>query len=494
MANFVIKRNGTDITDTIQWQSIDNKNVLTKEVSTLQFTIEIPLGNATTSLPQLGDTIDLYDQASNHIFGGILTDCEMTVPNGGLNMEYQLTATDWGFLLDSKLVNKTYAAMDPADILADIIANYAQAGFNATTYVTRGNFLITTLQFNQMPVTKAIQKLAQTIDWEWFVDANKNIWFFDGAVDDGSGAAVGDGHNAPFNIDLTSGNIIKDSLDITQTIKNLKNSVYVIGGTKDSVFTAITTPDVYTSVAGQLVYSLGYQYDESTITVTLNGVAQSVGPLNQSNIADYQVLYQSGKPPFIQFVSDPGSGNTIKIFGTASIPIVAHVTNPASIATYGEIQDVITDTQILSTNQAIQRAQADLLQYGHAVYDVKFNTRTPGLAVGQTIMMTLPTTGFAVTNYALVIKSVEAVGYTPTKLLWQVEAIGSDVVTYTDIMTTLLLQEQTSTDTSNTVLQEVFSFAEPITLADVLTVTPGTRPYTWGQTLPSLRWGFFTWD
>ena len=47
MANFVIKRNGTDITDTIQWQSIDNKNVLTKEVSTLQFTIEIPLGNAT---------------------------------------------------------------------------------------------------------------------------------------------------------------------------------------------------------------------------------------------------------------------------------------------------------------------------------------------------------------------------------------------------------------------------------------------------------------
>jgi hypothetical protein len=343
-----------------------------------------------------------------------------------------------------------------------------------------------------MPVTKAIQKLATAIDWDWFVDADKNIWFFEGAVDDGSGAAVGAGVPAPFNIDLTEGNIIKDSLDVDQNIKNLKNSIYVIGGTKEQIFTAGDTPDVYKTVAGQLVYPIGYVYEISTMVVTLDGSPQSVGPLNQSNLYDYDCFYQSSKPSFIQFASDPGGGHTLKVFGFASVPIVAHVQNSASITEYGEIQDVITDTSILSTQEAIVRAQADLLQYGHAVYDVKFNTRTPGLQIGQTILLKLPTTGFAVTSYAMVIKSIEATGYTPTSLIFAVEAIGSDVVTYTDLMTQLLLSEQQNQDTSNTVLQEVLVVSESLTVADVLSYSTTTKPYTWGQT-PTLRWGFFSW-
>lgn len=493
MAAFSIKLNTTtDITAMVDWTTIDNKNVLTKEISTLQFTCPIPLGNATTNLPQLGQQIDLYDQANNHIFGGIVTENEMTVPKGGLVMEYQITATDWGFLLDSKLVNQTYGMMDPADILADIIANFAQPGFNTTLYVKRGNFLVSSIQFNYLPVTKAIQKLATAIDWDWFVDPDKNIWFFQGAVDDGSGASVGTGVFAPFNIDLTSGNIILESLDVDYNITNLKNSIYVIGATKEQNFTQATTPDVYTSVAGQLVYSLGYNYDLSTMTVLLAGVPQAVGALNQSQIDTYQVYYQSGKPSFIQFASDPGNGHSIVVFGTASIPIVAHVQNSASIATYGEIQDVITDTNITTSAEAFQRAEADLLQYGHAVYDVKFNTRTPGLQIGQTMLITLPTSAYGVTAYPVVIKSVEAIGYTPTSLLWQVEAIGSDVVTYTDIMTQLLLAEQQTQSSDNTVLQELLPVEEAINIQETIAVTAYTKPYVLGPATPSFRLGMST--
>ena len=489
MSNFVIKRNGTDITDTVQWQSIDNKNVLTKEISTLSFIVEIPLGNAATNLPVLGDTIDLYDQASNHIFGGVVTENEMTIPKGGLVMEYQLTATDWGFLLDSKLVNQTYGMLDPADILADILTNFAQPGFT-TTHVNRGNFLINTIKFNYLPVTKAIEKLAKQIGWDWFVDANKDLWFFQGAVDDGSGASVGAGIPAPFNINLTEGNVIKDSLDIDYTIKNLKNSIYVIGGNKTAIFTLSNTPDVYKTVAGQLVYSLGYDYSYSTMSVTLDGSPLSVGQLNQSDIASYQVFYQSGKPSFIQFASDPGGGHTLKIAGYASVPIVAHVENAASVSTYGEIQDVVTDTQITSNSEAFQRANAELLQYGHAVYDVKFKTRTPGLQVGQTISLTLSTSAFGVSGYALVIKSVEATGYTPTSLIWDVEAIGSDVVTYTDIMTQLLLQEQSTQDTDNTVLQQQLPILESVVITETVTLAHVTLPYVLGPATPAMRLGF----
>ena len=436
------------------------------------------MGNATTSLPVLADTIDLYDQNGNHIFGGLVTESEGTIPKGGLVMEYQITATDWGFELDSKLVNTTYASMDPADILAAILHTYANAGFT-THHVNRGNFLINTIRFNYMPVTKAIQKLAQTIDWDWFVDPNKDLWFFQGAIDTGSGGSVGSGVVAPFNIDLTAGNIIKDSLDIDYNIKNLKNSVYVIGSTREQTFTALTTPDVYTSVNGTFVYPLAYAYDLSSMFVTLGGVPQVIGELNSANASLYQVLYsQAGK--FIQFQSDPGGGNKIVTYGNAIVPIIAHAQNNASIALYGEIQDVITDTQITSTSEAFLRAQADLLQYGHAVYDVKFNTRTCGLQIGQTIYMTLPTTGYAPASYPLVIKSVEATGYTPTELIFAVEAIGSDTVTFTDVMTTLLLQEQTAQNTDNTILQVLLSVEEAIILTETITVRSGTRPYKYG--------------
>ena len=164
----------------------------------------------------------------------------------------------------------------------------------------------------------------------------------------------------------------------------------------------------------------------------------------------------------------------------AIVPIIAHAQNNASIAAYGEIQDVITDTQITSTSEAFQRATADLLQYGHAVYDVKFSTRTPGLQIGQTIYITLPTTAYAPANYPLVIKSVEATGYTPTELIYAVEAIGSDVVTFTDVMTTLLLQEQTAQQTDNTILQVLLSVEEAITLTETITLRSGTRPYQYG--------------
>jgi hypothetical protein len=484
---FVIKRNGTDITATIDWPTVNIKSILTKEVSTAQFDVLIPLGTSTSSLPVLGDQIDIYDQSNNHIFGGLVTESEATIPKGGLVIDYQITATDWGFKLDSKLVTKTYVNEDPADILNDIITNFASAGFTQH-HVQRGNFLVGTIKFNYLPVTKAIEKLAKAIGWDWFVDPSKDLWFFQGSVDNGGGATVGSGVPAPFNIDLTTGNIIKDSLDIDYTIKNLKNSVYVIGSTKQTQFTAVTTPDVYTSVAGQLVYTLGYDYLFSTLSLSVDGVLQTVAELNNATPGSAYAYYQAGKPAFIQFNSDPGSGPIIKVYGTANVPIVAHVQNSASITTYGEIQDVITDTTITSSPEAFERAQADLLQFGHPVYDVKFNTRTPGLEIGQTIYLNL--SAFGITNYPLVIKSVQAIGYTPFNLLFQVEAIGSDTVTFVDIMTTLLLQEQATTDTDNTVLQVLESIEEGITLADVLTATSASGPYKYGAVSPNPKYNF----
>src|SRR5208337_4074516 len=89
-----------------------------------------------------------------------------------------------------------------------------------------------------------------------------------------------------------------------------------------------------------------------------------------------------GGSPYVKLTSDPGAGHTLKIFGNASLPIVAHLRAPASIALYGEFQDTIIDKQIKSIQEAQARADGELIQFDHPVFDVKFDTLQPGLAIG----------------------------------------------------------------------------------------------------------------
>jgi hypothetical protein len=161
---------------------------------------------------------------------------------------------------------------------------------------------------------------------------------------------------------------------------------------------------------------------------------------------------------------------------------VAHASDPSSVATYGEYQGVITDSKITSVPEAQQRAQAQILQFGHPVYDVKFNTLVPGLAIGQAITVNLPAFGI---DEALIIKRIEAVGYAPGangQLEYQIECIGSDVVTFTDLMQSILQQEasQTTVDDS-TVNENLLPESEEAFVAETLqTPVATTMPYELG--------------
>ena len=88
-----IKRNtSTDISAGVQWKTVQITEVLTKEVSKLQFTIyKTP---ATTSMiPVVGDQIDVYEN-SVHIFGGTCTNVEITI-QGGVLLAYQISCVLW---------------------------------------------------------------------------------------------------------------------------------------------------------------------------------------------------------------------------------------------------------------------------------------------------------------------------------------------------------------------------------------------------------------
>lgn len=456
-------------------------SVLTKESGSLKFAIKKGVGQTypAITIPSIGDTITLTD-SSGTIFGGTITEIEPVI--SGLMMTWQITAQDWGFLLDGTLVKKNYAMMDPRDIVVDIINSFCSGKGFTTNHVQFGNFLVPSIKFNYQQPSKALQSLANLIGWDWYIDPDKDVHFFLGDVD----SAIGDGGAAPITVDATSGEIEWNSLDVDLQITNMQNSVYVIGGNYTKTFTAANTPDTFLSDGTSQFFTLSYPYDKSTLTITLDGVSQSIGTANQTDPTTVDVLYNDAQR-WIQFTSGaPGSGHTVKAYGNAKVPIVAHASDATSVATYGERQGVVVDAKISTVPEAQSRAQAQILQFGEPVYDIKFNTIIAGCRIGQAITVNLPAFGI---DKQLVIKRIEAVGYAPGDdalgidgmLEYQVECIGNDNVTFTDLMTTILQQEaaQTPVDDS-TVIEELLSVAETVNVSDSVELTHEARPYVWG--------------
>src|SRR5665213_3449091 len=272
--------NGTDISSSVDWRSLHGVSVLTKENATLQFNVRVGSGQTypAKTIPAVGDTIKLYD-STGIIFGGTVTETEATIQ--GLMLTWQITVSDWGYLFDGIVVKKNYAMLDPHDIVLDIVATFAAGKGFTTNHVQVGNFLVPSIKFNYQQPTKALQSLAKLIGWDWYIDPNKDVHFFLGDVEN----AVGEGGLAPIIIDATTGNVEWNTLDVDLNLQNMQNSVFVIGGNYSKTFTAANTPDVYTTVAGTFVYAIAYPYDKTTISVTLDGVAQSVGIDQQTDPA-----------------------------------------------------------------------------------------------------------------------------------------------------------------------------------------------------------------
>jgi hypothetical protein len=487
-----------DITSLVAFDgSFNIQSMLTKEKGQFTFSIYAPQApTLPANMPAIGDEIFVnYTINGNKqlIFGGTLVTVEPVV-KGGVLLFYQFTAADWGFLFDSKVVKRNYAGMDPQDIVVDLISHFCPAGFT-TNHVQRGNFLVSTIQFNYQQPSKCLESLAKQIGWDWYIDPNKDVHFY---FAEGNIASSSEISAAPFNIDDTSGNIEWPSLDVQIDISNMKNSVYVVGGTYAKNFVVSPNPaatppqyspiDVYTSVAGTFVYPLAFPYDESTLTITLAGVGQAIGTDQQTDPSLVQVLYNdTGR--FIRFTTDPGGGNRIVVQGQAQIPILANVQDAASIATYGEFQDAIVDSTILSVQEAQERAQADIDMFGDPVFNVKFSSisvLSNLLFIGQQI--TLNSAKFGVIGKVLVIKQINCVARTPTQLEYQIQALGSDVVSFNDIMLTLLQQNLGNSSTpASTVLQVLQQLNEAIIVGDTITVIPASGPYVWGPSISPIQ-------
>lgn len=466
-----IKIDSTDISSSIDWTSLQWTQVLTKEVDRLEFLIKKTAGK---TIPALGDEMYLFEDGEK-LFGGVLVERNEKIL-GGVLIGYDCKCKDFSQLLDGQLVVKKYAVQDPQSIVEDIVSTYT-SGFT-TTNVKSGGFNVASIKFNYDQVTQALSNLADQIGWDWYVDPDKDIHFFDEETE-----------VAPFTLTDTNGNFEWASLELNQTIVNLKNQVFVRGGDYSKTFDASSTIDVYKTDGTQVTFPLAYGY--TNITVDLDGVAQTIGVDQKDDPGTVEVLYNFNEK-FIRFTSTPSAGSTVKVYGDAQIPIIASVRDQVSILTYGLFQQAIIDKSITSVSEAQSRAKAELEKYSENVWEGRFKTTQTGLRCGQRLTITS-----AIRSLDKKFKITRIIGKArgSDHLEYQIYLLASGQVSFTDIMVGLLTQQnQNVVIADNEVLQRLETFPETMTLVEVVTVTKGVRPYTWGPGgTNDFRWNFATW-
>lgn len=468
--SLVLKINTVDRTDHVKWDTLVKTDVLSKEVDRMEFQI---IKTPSKTIPNVNDEVVL-EEDSIKIFGGVITERNEVI-KGGLLVAYDIRCKDYSQYLDRKVVVKSYASSSARTIVLDLISTYT-SGFT-TTNVPASTPTVGSIKFNYEQVTRCLTQLADQIGWDWYVDHDKDIHFFDS-----------ESLSAPFELTDTGDTFDWESLEVNKTITQIKNSVFVRGGEYKKTISEANAQDIFVANGTQRVFPLSYKYDN--ITVKDNSTVNSIGTDQQTDPASVDVLYNFNEK-FIKYTVAPTSGHTIKVFGDAYIPIIAQVRDQISISTYGEYQAAVVDKSITSINEAQTRAQTELKKYSESVYEATFKTTQTGLKVGQKIRVNSAIRG--IDKFFKINKIIGKVR-DGNSMIYSVFLIASGQVSFTDIMVDLLSKDKKNIlIATNEVLQRLEIFSETASVADAISGSATTGPYKWGPDTDELVWGFGTW-
>jgi hypothetical protein len=455
--------NGVNRTSVIKRGSIEKTDNLNERVDTLSFVIN----NKQGFIPQLNDDVKLYLNGNSNPaeFGGIIVDIKQSTDS--LLVEYDIKCSDYSFLLGSKLVNQRFEDMLAGNVIKDIIDTYSQ-GFTYDN--VEDGILLKSVAFDRVPVNEALQRIANLINYSWYVDAEKDIHFI--AKND---------EEAPYSLSDTNGNYIWGSLKLDESLDQVRNRVIVRGGlapaetTRTETFTATGSDPTE-----RTLFRLGFKFDTIT-SITVDSVEQTVGVEYLNDDEDYNCMW-SYQEKYIRFTDGniPDENDIVEVTGIPLFPVIVQVSDNSSIAEYsrpgfdGIFEHLIKDDSITSSIEASQRASAELEAYANALVEGSFNTYTPGLRSGQTITIQSTIRGI---NEEYIIQSVTFRARTDDSYIYTVKVATLKTVGIINVLRDLL-RKRLVTELEGAILLTLLEFLDFTSASDeVISVTTTTGPY-----------------
>lgn len=412
---------GVDRTKYIDWKSLRIQNVLTNRVDSCDFLIK-KYGDKTYE-PSLGQEV-VVTLDGTKVFGGVILtiDKDMTSYK---SLGIKVKCVDYTRILDGRLVTESYENQTVAQIITDIINTYAPSGFTTTN--VNGSFNVSYISFNYQPISKCLKQLAEQINYDWYVDYDKDIHFF--AKEDNA---------APFAVEDDTGTYVAGSLSMKYDNSQVRNVVVVEGGE----YVANTITSELQMNGTDYVINIGYKFN--TLDATLSATPLNLGIDFSSDPDTYDALWNRDEK-LIRFkkADTPSNGSLLTLVGDPFLPVIVEKKDSVSIQAMssaeggdGRYEYYINDPTINSREGATARANGELLAYASSVVDGTFQTETDGLRSGQQILINSVEQGV---NEYYIINRVSMRMRTPDKFTYDVNLVSTRTFGLVEILQGLVV-------------------------------------------------------
>lgn len=461
-------------------QTLVIEDAITDKQNTCQFALIDRSGNG---LPETDDEIVITLADSTILFSGYVVKVDIVKKESGAPMAI-VSCIDQVWLLDRNLVHRTYQDMTDKEIIEDIVTRYC-AGFGITTVNVEEGVTIDQIAFNYIQPSQALRQISKLSGRNWYIDYEKDIHYFPLLTD-----------TAPFDIDISNTSYI--NLKITKDNSQLKNRVYVRGGTQLSDFTDYEEKG--DGVKTQFI--LPDKPHDVTIEVDRGGgyVEESVGIKNiDTSGYDWYLNFQE------KYLEQDSGGavltstDSLKVTYKYDIPILVAVEDTQSIFDNGVKEFAIFDKAIRTTQAARDRASAELIDYANDLIEGTFETYTDGFKSGQYIHINLTEYGV---DDDYIIQKVVATSLGGGKFIYNVQIASAKTMGIIKFLIELLEANKNLIELDDDeVVDELFELTDSLlsdSLQDNLTIDSAGAYRTWctdslTATVTRAVWDLFQW-
>lgn len=462
----VIYISGLDKTREVVADTIDIQNTLTRKRDLANFVVRTHSGD--TYIPALGNEVIIYLETEK-VFAGIIVEIESKPSAFGL-VEHRVGCQDYTRLLDKRLVPDAFTGQTANEIIAYLQANYFPEGFTINN--VDANVLISYIAFNYKSVAKCLEELANILNYDWYVDYDKDVHFF-----------AKETVMSPFDLADDTGYFEYNTLIIRRDNSQVRNTIYVRGG---EYLAAQTTYDILTN-GTDIVYPSPYKLTDPSAHIT--GEVLSVGVDGYDSPDNYDVLYNFKEKIYKWKDADkPNANKTLKIGGKPNLPVfvkyqasqeiaaMASVESNPEFTSDGVYEYLIKDDSINTKEGARQRARAEVLAYATTLSEGEFRTTTHGLKAGQKIHINSVSRGI---DEDFIINKVQFSQFGPNSFGYQVSLITTRTFDLIDILQRLLMQNTNDIVADQTEsIDTVFNMNDEAEFSDeISSMTSSYGPY-----------------
>jgi hypothetical protein len=379
---------GQDYTQYVNFESIDIQSNIAVNNDTAA--CDVVISQQCIPRPKAGQEIKFVNNGVIE-FGGVIVNPKETALASDV-MLYQLDCKDYTFLFDKKVVTNTYNGYTIGNIVKDIVANFT-TGFTANNvYGTSQDFYLNQVKFDHEAPSRAIKKLADDINFQFWIDYNKDVHF-------GEIATIQSPlPNNSLNLDTDTQNY--SDLEFDEDISQVRNQIYLLGYKLPAMY-SVTQSFVCDGQNNTFTVTYEPKHSLSSIVVILNGVAQKVkldliDGIPSSTTQDNTCYVNYANKTF-RFNTAPTSGQTLSITYVPMFDMISMYNDPNAITamaqrdgTDGVYEYAIRDEQLTSTDSSLAniRGQMELLKYAYPHYTGQFNSFLQGWGTGQYFFIT----------------------------------------------------------------------------------------------------------